>query len=124
MRSVLVEGLSRNVTEEHMKEIFGQCGTIEKILLPLSPVTGASIGWARIMFAEEGMAQAAIRFMHHGQLDGNVLECSIVPERRNGSGKGEAGMEQDTSLRSQTHDRHQGIRQSYSRDRSSMRTRN
>lgn len=72
------------------------------------------------------MAQAAIRFMHHGQLDGNVLECSIVSEGRNGhsSGKGIGAKHENSFLRSQTRDRHQSGHHSYSRDGLPTRARN
>lgn len=67
-----IENVSRNVTEDHLGEIFGRCGHIESIEYPR--------GYARITFGGENgelAAKRAIQFMNGGQLDGNVLVISL-----------------------------------------------
>lgn len=77
-----IEGLSRNVTEAHIREIFGKFGHILDIIFPLSEM-GVGKGYARVRYEEDGMADKAIKYMNGGQLDGNVLECQLYqPVRR------------------------------------------
>ena len=73
---IAIERLTRNVTREHLEEIFSVYGRIMDIFLPIRRETGANKGFAHITFASEEGAQKAIKHMDKGQLDGNVLEVA------------------------------------------------
>ncbi|KAJ5895478.1 hypothetical protein N7495_007169 [Penicillium taxi] len=98
---IVVEKLTRNVTEEHLQEIFGAFGEILKIDLPMNRGCGSSCdtyeeldpnnipspvntnkGTAYIIYREPADAEAAISHMHEGQLDGAVLSVAIILPRR------------------------------------------
>lgn len=78
-----VENLSRNVTVEHLKEIFGQCGTITDVYLPMNGRYPRGV--AQVKFEKEEETQKAVAFMNGGQLDGNILECKIYSADRIGA---------------------------------------
>ncbi|KAF7712943.1 Uncharacterized protein PECH_002325 [Penicillium ucsense] len=80
---VVVEKLTKNVTEAHLREIFGSFGDIEHIDLPMNKAFMTNRGTAYIVYYDAADAEAAISHMHEAQLDGVVLNVSIVLPRRN-----------------------------------------
>ncbi|KUI74508.1 hypothetical protein VM1G_10106 [Cytospora mali] len=79
---IVVERLTKNVTEEHLREIFGAYGTIHDMDVPLSRQFGTNRGAAYILYANESDAESAIAHMHEAQLDGATISVSIVLQRR------------------------------------------
>ncbi|KAK4197539.1 hypothetical protein QBC40DRAFT_102469 [Triangularia verruculosa] len=79
---IVVERLTKNVNEDHLREIFGQYGEIEDLDLPLNRQLGTSRGTAYILFYNEVDAEAAIAHMHEAAVDGAVINVSIVLPRR------------------------------------------
>ncbi|PSR87236.1 hypothetical protein BD289DRAFT_367340 [Coniella lustricola] len=82
MRQIVVERLTKNVTEEHLREIFGQYGEIDDMDVPLSRQYGTNRGAAYILYVNEADAESAIAHMHEAQLDGATISVSIVLPRR------------------------------------------
>ncbi|KAJ5565260.1 hypothetical protein N7513_001502 [Penicillium frequentans] len=80
---IVVEKLTKNVTEPHLREIFGEFGDIEKLELPMNPAFMTNRGTAYILYYDPADAEAAIAHMHEAQLDGTNLNVSIVLPRRN-----------------------------------------
>lgn len=119
-RKIIVEKLTKNVTEAHIREIFGTYGKIESIHMPLNRRFNINRGLCYIEYDSATDADKAIANMHEGQLDGNVLIVSPVLPKRSASysrspsprrRRGSYG--RDTSRR----------RRSYSRSRSRSRSR-
>ncbi|KAL2022963.1 hypothetical protein VTK56DRAFT_4178 [Thermocarpiscus australiensis] len=79
---IVVERLTKNVNEDHLYEIFGQYGEIDDLDLPLNRQSGTNRGTAYILYVNEADAQSAIAHMHEAQLDGSVINVSIVLPRR------------------------------------------
>ncbi|ROW10463.1 hypothetical protein VMCG_01843 [Cytospora schulzeri] len=79
---IVVERLTKNVTEEHLREIFGAYGPIHDMDVPLSRQFGTNRGAAYILYANEADAESAIAHMHEAQLDGATISVSIVLQRR------------------------------------------
>ncbi|OAL26619.1 hypothetical protein AYO20_10043 [Fonsecaea nubica] len=76
---IVVEKLSRNVTEAHLREIFGSYGRIESIDLPLNKQFMTNRGTAYILYDHPSGSESAIAHMHEAQLDGVVIsEASAV----------------------------------------------
>ncbi|KAJ5659098.1 hypothetical protein N7507_005549 [Penicillium longicatenatum] len=82
-RQIVVEKLTKNVTEAHLREIFGAFGDIEKLELPMNPAFMTNRGTAYILYFDPADAEAAIAHMHEAQLDGTFLNVSIILPRRN-----------------------------------------
>ncbi|CDM26705.1 hypothetical protein DTO013E5_7087 [Penicillium roqueforti] len=79
---IVVEKLTKNVTENHIREIFGGFGEIEYLDLPINKAFMTNRGTAYIIYYDPADAEAAIAHMHEAQLDGAILNVSIVLPRR------------------------------------------
>ncbi|KUM59040.1 hypothetical protein ACN42_g8094 [Penicillium freii] len=78
---IVVEKLTKNVTESHIREIFGGFGEIEYLDLPINKAFMTNRGTAYILYYDPADAEAAIAHMHEAQLDGAILNVSIVLPR-------------------------------------------
>ncbi|KAJ5964626.1 uncharacterized protein N7479_004502 [Penicillium vulpinum] len=78
---IVVEKLTKNVTENHIREIFGGFGEIEYLDLPINKAFMTNRGTAYILYYDPADAEAAIAHMHEAQLDGAILNVSIVLPR-------------------------------------------
>jgi RNA-binding protein with serine-rich domain 1 len=72
-----ISHLTRNVNDAHLREIFGVYGEIVAVSYPMHPNTGYPIGRAVIEFSSSEALNSAITGMNGGQIDGNVIECSV-----------------------------------------------
>jgi len=79
---IVVERLTKNVTDDHLKEIFGAFGQIRDLDMPMNRQYNTNRGTAYILYAVEADAEAAIAHMHEGQIDGAAINVSIVLPRR------------------------------------------
>ena len=74
--------LTRNVTEEHLNEIFSTYGKLKNVELAIDKQVNLPRGFAHVEYDAHGDAQKAIDFMHEGQVDGNVirwvLRCIVL----------------------------------------------
>ncbi|GCB19551.1 RNA-binding protein with serine-rich domain 1 [Aspergillus awamori] len=69
-RSIVIEKLTKNVTESHLREIFGGFGDIQSLDLPMNKAFMTNRGTAYILYHDPADAEAAIAHMHEAQLDG------------------------------------------------------
>ncbi|GLB00537.1 hypothetical protein AtubIFM57143_009589 [Aspergillus tubingensis] len=81
-QSIVIEKLTKNVTESHLREIFGGFGDIQSLDLPMNKAFMTNRGTAYILYHDPADAEAAIAHMHEAQLDGATLNVSIVLPRR------------------------------------------
>ncbi|KAL4877251.1 hypothetical protein BJY04DRAFT_129283 [Aspergillus karnatakaensis] len=79
---IVVEKLTKNVTEPHLLEIFGSFGEIQSLDLPMNTSFMTNRGTAYILYHDPADAEAAIAHMHEAQLDGAVVNVSIVLPKR------------------------------------------
>ncbi|KAL4869314.1 hypothetical protein BDV12DRAFT_83111 [Aspergillus spectabilis] len=79
---IVVERLTKNVTVSHLSEIFGSFGEIQSLDLPMNTAFMTNRGTAYILYHDPADAEAAIAHMHEAQLDGAVLNVSIVVPKR------------------------------------------
>ncbi|KAJ2906535.1 hypothetical protein MKZ38_001178 [Zalerion maritima] len=95
---IVVEKLTKNVDEDHLREIFGTYGPIRDLDLPMNRQFGTNRGTAYILFINEADAEAAIAHMHEAQIDGAIINVSIVLSPVVGEDEGrhqaEAGLEE------------------------------
>ncbi|KAJ3829469.1 hypothetical protein F5880DRAFT_1438150, partial [Lentinula raphanica] len=80
---VIINNLTRNVVESHLRTVFGFYGQIVKLDLPLYTKSGQNRGKAALEFSQPSEAHIAASHMNGGQLDGAVLkvELSDLPVR-------------------------------------------
>jgi RNA-binding protein with serine-rich domain 1 len=72
-----IGNLTRNVNEGHLREIFGFYGEIVAVVYPMHPNTGYPVGKAVIQYKEMVSVENALKGMHGGQIDGNVIDCNV-----------------------------------------------
>ncbi|KAL6765900.1 hypothetical protein V8C86DRAFT_1782010, partial [Haematococcus lacustris] len=79
---LVVGNLTRNVTEEHLSEIFSTYGKLAKVELAIDKTVNLPRGFAHVEFEKHSDAQKALDHMHEGQLDGNVIRVSFIIQPR------------------------------------------
>ncbi|GFN10773.1 RNA-binding protein with serine-rich domain 1 [Aspergillus tubingensis] len=79
-RSIVIEKLTKNVTESHLREIFGGFGDIQSLDLPMNKAFMTNRGTAYILYHDPADAEAAIAHMHEAQLDGATLNFNIAEQ--------------------------------------------
>ena len=70
--------LNRNVTEAHLREIFGTYGTLQKVELLVDAKVKISKGKANVQFQNVNDAEQAVICMDGGQIDGNIVNVTFV----------------------------------------------
>ncbi|KAI9024114.1 hypothetical protein DFJ74DRAFT_667466 [Hyaloraphidium curvatum] len=78
---IIVQKLTRNVNEGHVREIFGNYGTVKEVAVPMNRQIDANKGFAFITYSTQDEAEAAIAHMDGAQIDGNVVSCAYVQPR-------------------------------------------
>ncbi|KAF1348819.1 hypothetical protein BDV97DRAFT_282292, partial [Delphinella strobiligena] len=61
-----------------LQEIFSNYGTISSIEMPMNRSFNTNRGTAYVVFANPAGAETAIAHMHEAQLDGALINVSIV----------------------------------------------
>jgi RNA recognition motif-containing protein len=87
-KRLFLGNLPFSATEDSLKELFSQFGTVESVKIVTDKVTFQSKGFAFLELATVQEAVSAIAKMHGSVMDGRALKVSeakpLVP--RNGSG--------------------------------------
>ncbi|UNI13806.1 hypothetical protein JDV02_000512 [Purpureocillium takamizusanense] len=78
---IVVERLSKNIHEGHLREIFGRYGPILDLDLPMNRTYNTNRGTAYILYKHQVDAEVAIARMHEGEIDGSMISVSIVLPR-------------------------------------------
>ncbi|RGB32449.1 hypothetical protein C1646_220674 [Rhizophagus diaphanus] len=78
---IMVNKLTKNVTDAHLQEIFGAFGRIHRVEMALDDKWQTNKGIAYIDYETRAEAERAISYMDGGQLDGSSLSCTFVPRR-------------------------------------------
>jgi len=83
-KTLHVKNISRNTNEEHLKEIFQCFGAVEKATVVVDSKVGLSLGFAYMDFASRADAEAAMKAMDGGQIDGNriVVTFKAMPVKQ------------------------------------------
>ncbi|KAF9103348.1 hypothetical protein BGX27_010619 [Mortierella sp. AM989] len=76
--AIKVGNLTRNVSEGHIREIFGVYGKIKTINFPINPRFRFNMGYAEIEYETREEAQVALEGWNGGQLDGEIVEVLFI----------------------------------------------
>ena len=94
-KKLYVGNLPFSATEDSLKEVFAQFGTVESVSVITDRYTGQSKGFGFIELANKSEADAAINKMNGSELDGRTLKVSEAkpqaPRDRSGQGHGFTG---------------------------------
>lgn len=79
---IAIEKLTKNVSKQHIDEIFVAFGAIDSVELPLHPKFRVNRGLCYVTYTDFESAKRAVAYMHDAQLDGGRIKVSIsVPKR-------------------------------------------
>ena len=87
-----VGNLSYNVTEEQLRELFSQAGTIKEVTLIMDRDTRRPKGFGFVEMTTQVEAQKAIELFNDHELDGRRLTVNLArPKEDRGSSRGGYG---------------------------------
>ncbi len=94
-KKLYVGNLPFSATEDSLKQMFAQFGTVESVSVITDRYTGQSKGFGFIELANKSEADAAIDKMNGSEMDGRTLKVSEAkpqaPRDRPGQGRGFGG---------------------------------
>lgn len=87
--TIYVGNLSYRATEEDLRTVFAEYGTIKRIVLPMDRETGRMRGFAFVDMGEDAQEQAAITELDGAEWMGRQLRVNKAkPREENGDGGG------------------------------------
>jgi cold-inducible RNA-binding protein len=87
-----VGNLSYNVTEEQLRELFSQAGTIKEIAMIIDRDTNRSKGFGFVEMTTQVEAQKAIEMFNEHELDGRRMTVNFArPKEDRGGSRGGYG---------------------------------
>ena len=90
-RKLYVGNLSYNVTQDDLKELFGQIGSCESIAIINDRETGQSKGFGFVEMSTDAEAQKAIQQLNTTDFKGRPLKVNEANERPGGGNRGGGG---------------------------------
>lgn len=93
-KKLYVGGLPYSTTEETLKELFAQAGTVESAIIIMDKISGRSKGFGFVEMSSEEEATKGIDLCNGKELEGRILTVSEArpmterPPRRGGFDRG------------------------------------
>lgn len=89
--NIYVGNLSFSTTEEGLRGLFEQSGTVDTVTIIQDRVTGRSRGFGFVEMPDESNAQAAIAALDGNDFDGRNLKVNQAKEREDRGSRGGGG---------------------------------
>lgn len=86
--NIYVGNLSYSLTEDKLKDLFGQYGEVTSAKIIIDKITGKSKGFGFVEMATSDEAQAAISELNGKEIDGRQLRVSEARAREEQGGGG------------------------------------
>lgn len=86
-----VGNLSYNTTEDQLRQLFAQAGTVKQASLILDRETHRSRGFGFVEMANQTEAEKAIQMFNNYELDGRRLTVNVARPREERGGGGPRG---------------------------------
>ena len=83
-----VGNLPYSVSENDLRRLFSQAGTVESVALPLDRETGRPRGFGFVQMADDQEADNAINMFNGYNLEGRQLRVNVAQEREMRGGGG------------------------------------
>ncbi len=91
MKNIFVGNLSFNTTEDSVRQMFEQFGTVERVNLITDRDTGQARGFGFVEMSVNADADRAIAALNGQQLDGRALNVNEARPKPEGGGGGRGG---------------------------------
>ncbi len=86
-KKLYVGNLPYTTTEDELREVFAQHGSVESVAVITDRETGRARGFAFVEMADAGDADNAIRSLDGSDLGGRSLRVNEAQDRRGGGGR-------------------------------------
>lgn len=89
-----VGNLPFSATDDSLRDLFGQCGSVTDVMIALDRQTGRSRGFGFVTFSTDEEANAAISKFHGSDMEGRTIQVNEArprEERPQGGGGGGGG---------------------------------
>jgi RNA recognition motif-containing protein len=90
-KKLYVGNLAYAVTDEDLRNLFSQSGTVESVAVISDKFTGQSKGFGFVEMADAGAAAAAIQSLDGTEFKGRNLKVNEAKPREGGGGGGRSG---------------------------------
>jgi len=94
--NIYVGNLSFSTTEEGLRGLFEQSGTVDTVTIIQDRVTGRSRGFGFVEMPDESNGQAAIAALDGNDFDGRNLKVNQAKEREDRGSRGGGGGRRDS----------------------------
>ncbi len=78
---LLIRNLSRSTTEEELKVLFEEYGTVQSCDLVLDKTTGGSKGFAFVEMPKPGEAKVAMKIMNNKTVASNIIRVKKAEDK-------------------------------------------
>ncbi len=89
--TIYVGNLSYQATENDLKEVFGEYGTVKRVVLPADRETGRMRGFAFVEMSEDAQEDAAITELDGAEWMGRQLKVNKAKPKEDNRGGGGGG---------------------------------
>ena len=79
--NIYVGNLSYDSTEDQMRELFGEFGTVESTSIIMDRVTGKSRGFGFVVMPDDAEGEKAIAELNDKEFNGRSLKVNQAKER-------------------------------------------
>jgi RNA recognition motif-containing protein len=79
---LLIRNLSRSTTEEELKVLFEEYGTVQSCDLVLDKTTGGSKGFAFVEMPKPGEAKVAMKNMNNMTVASNIIRVKKTEDKK------------------------------------------
>ena len=79
---LLIRNLARSTTEEELKILFGEYGTVQSCNLVLDKATAESKGFAFVEMPKPGEAKAAMKILNGKNVANNKIRVKKAEEKK------------------------------------------
>ncbi len=84
-QKLYVGGLSYNTTDETLKEVFSEAGTVVSAIIIIDKISGRSRGFGFVEMSSEEEAEKAIEMFNNKEIDGRRITVNKArPQENNG----------------------------------------
>jgi len=79
---IIIRNIARNITEEELKVLFEEYGTVQSCDLVLDKATGGSKGFAFVEMPKPGEAKVAIKNLNNKNISNNKIRVKKAENKK------------------------------------------
>lgn len=93
-----IGNMSKDATEQDLRALFGEAGTIESVEMVMNPQTEKSRGFAFVTMSSEAEAEKAVQLLNERVVNSYILRVNITLPREAPVSQGAAANDQSREV--------------------------